>query len=282
MSNKFGGPWTIIKLELLHKYLEAYGKVFKNKPYYNLIYLDAFAGSGKCYTNIGVIDGSARIALNVERFNEYIFIEKDPKCVDSLKKLKNEYPNKKINVIQGDCNEEVISILQKYDWRKNRALAFLDPYHMQLSFSTLKTLASTGAFDVWYLFPLSAVTRCLKREGNIPPSVEKKLEFVFGDSQWKQELYYPDPQISFFDEDENIKRKAQDRICCYFKQKMLDIFPSVLCPACLKNRKNSPLFLLYFAVSNKNKEAQKVANKIASHLISKEQTYVCNQPWSVL
>lgn len=45
MPNEFGGQWTAIKLNVLQQYLNAYLKVMKNQPF-NLVYIDAFAGSG--------------------------------------------------------------------------------------------------------------------------------------------------------------------------------------------------------------------------------------------
>ncbi len=275
MSNKFGGIWTVIKLNVLSDYLNAYVKVFKNKDYFHLIYLDAFAGTGECDTRIGLIDGSAKRALQVPRFNEYIFIELDPKKVPYLNKLKNEYPDKNIKIINGDCNNEIKNIIRKYNWNKTRALAFLDPYAMELSFDTLKSIASTKAFDIWYLFPLGQATRSLRKDGLISKYNENKLNIVFGGNDWKKELYYENPQLSMFN-DETLIRKDQKDICCYFKNKMAKIFSSVSCPICLKNSTNAPLFLLYFAVSNKG--AAPIANRIANYIINKEQTFVCSNP----
>ena len=42
----FGGPWTEEKLAILKKYLDTYTTVLKNQPF-RLIYIDAFAGTGK-------------------------------------------------------------------------------------------------------------------------------------------------------------------------------------------------------------------------------------------
>jgi len=282
MGDEFGGLWTLIKLEVLKNYLEAYVKVFKNQDFYTLVYLDAFAGSGTCRTSIGEIDGSAKIALNMPRFDEYIFIEMDSNKVEELKELKKQFPDKKIRIIEGDCNNEITKLIKQYNWKTTRALAFLDPYSMELSFDTLKLLSSTRAFDIWYLFPLGAATRCLRKDGNIHPSTESKLNMLFGDNEWKNKLYYTDPQISFLDDENNLIRKDQKSICCYFRDKMANIFPSVLCPICLRISTNSPLFLLYFAVSSPNKNAQKIANRIASYIIGKRQTFVCNNPKVVI
>ena len=67
MANKFGGTWTMMKLSVLRKYLEAYANVFKYQDYFKLIYIDAFAGSGKCDTRLGILDGSTKIALDIEK-----------------------------------------------------------------------------------------------------------------------------------------------------------------------------------------------------------------------
>lgn len=282
MANIFGGNWTIIKLELLRKYLAAYANVFKNQSYYNLIYIDAFAGSGKCDTKVGRIDGSTKIALETQRFNEYLFIESDENNVINLEALKKCYPNKKINIKNRDCNKIMTEIVNNYNWKSNRALIFLDPYSMQLSFSTLKLISSTKAIDVWYLFPFNSVTRSLKNDGGISITTENKLNDIFGSNDWKKELYYQDPQLSLFDDENNILRKDQQDICCYFYKNLKSIFPSVLCPVCLKNKNNAPLFLLYFAVSNESKAAQRAANSIASYLINKEGTFVCKNPKKTL
>jgi three-Cys-motif partner protein len=94
----------------------------KNQPF-SREYIDAFAGTG--YREIGseetdegtlfpelaepevrrFLDGSARVALNVEPgFDRFTFIEKDPKKVRDLLKLKDEFPGKDIRVEQGDAN----------------------------------------------------------------------------------------------------------------------------------------------------------------------------------
>ena len=44
-SAKFGGPWTIEKLDILEKYLDAYTTALKAQPF-NLMYVDVFAGTG--------------------------------------------------------------------------------------------------------------------------------------------------------------------------------------------------------------------------------------------
>lgn len=46
MTQKFGGAWTLIKLKVLSKYLYFYTTALKNQ-FFNLCYIDAFAGCGE-------------------------------------------------------------------------------------------------------------------------------------------------------------------------------------------------------------------------------------------
>ena len=87
--HRFGGPWTVKKLEVLKAYLSAYAHVLKNQPF-NRIYIDAFAGTGDraatrqetaMLMEIPELDeitkGSARLALEIDPpFDRYIYIEK--------------------------------------------------------------------------------------------------------------------------------------------------------------------------------------------------------------
>ncbi len=73
-KQKFGGPWTVEKLNILSAYLDFYVTALKNQPF-KKIYIDAFAGTGKI--KIGneekyeIIDGSAKLALSAkEEFDE--------------------------------------------------------------------------------------------------------------------------------------------------------------------------------------------------------------------
>ncbi len=46
-QDAFGGPHTTEKLNNLEKYLKGYLNVFKNKPWAETVYFDAFAGTGE-------------------------------------------------------------------------------------------------------------------------------------------------------------------------------------------------------------------------------------------
>jgi len=44
-KNRFGGPWTLKKIEILKKYLNFYTTALRD--HFTLYYADAFAGTGR-------------------------------------------------------------------------------------------------------------------------------------------------------------------------------------------------------------------------------------------
>ena len=66
-TQKFGGDWTVEKLNILSDYLGFYLNALKNQPF-GKVYIDAFAGSGKIETRSGTehITGSIRLALQAK------------------------------------------------------------------------------------------------------------------------------------------------------------------------------------------------------------------------
>jgi three-Cys-motif partner protein len=87
----------------------------------------------------------------------------------------------------------------KRDWKKERAVVFLDPFGMQVKWDTVATLASTGPVDLWYLFPLGVgVSRLLKRDGNISEAWQKRLDLLCGTGDWRAEFYPVQTQANLF------------------------------------------------------------------------------------
>jgi len=279
-TQHFGGKWTVSKLDILSGYLNFYVTALKKQPFHK-IYIDAFAGTGSI--EIGnikeKIDGSAKLALDAdEKFDQYTFIEKNKKFADELKALtEKHYQNLayKIEIINNDCNAALKEITEKYDWTKNRAVLFLDPYSTELKWETLQFIAKTKSIDVWYLFPLSAAIRMMKNDGKIDESWKLKLNSIFGDNSWENEFYKTNPQQGLFedDEEEMIKDANIASIKKYVCNRLRTLFPAVSSnPRILYNSKNSPLFLFCFAVANDNPKAMGLALKVADYLLKRDIT----------
>lgn len=274
---KFGGNWTVEKLNILTDYLDAYLTALK-KQRFKKIYIDAFAGTGTITSRdeSQVFAGSAKRALQSrQEFDHYYFIEANKKKEQQLESMiATEFADlkSKTTVYNGDANTVLIQILRNIDWRYNRALLFLDPCATEVNWTTLQEIANTHSIDVWYLFPFSALNRMLRKDGNLDETWENCITRLLGDSGWKQEFYEEDPQITLFDEVTLFKDASPEHIQEYIVERLKTIFPRVANnPRVLANAKGSPLFLFCFAISNPSPAAQRVALNIAEHILGKRR-----------
>ncbi|MCL2807687.1 MAG: three-Cys-motif partner protein TcmP [Coriobacteriia bacterium] len=265
----FGDFWTEQKLDVVEKYLSAYTTALKNQSF-RLCYIDAFSGSGNVLLkNDRVIDGSALRALRYP-FDRYFFFEKNRSYhLALLERISADYPDKLKNITtkNGDCNE-LLDGIENAPWlsRQWRGVIFLDPCAMDLSWASLEKISKTQAFDVWYLFPLSAVTRNLPNDGKVPPAWEANLTRIFGTPDWKQRIYQQPSQMSLFDNDS--LEKIPDGLEAFIKSRLEQTFHTVAPnPLVLKNSTNSPMFLLCFAGSNPNEKARQLSPRIAGHIL---------------
>lgn len=273
MAHEFGGQWTLDKLEVIGKYLNAYSIVLKNRRV-RKIYIDAFAGTGtidvKLSGNKSTIDGSAKIALSsVEPFDEYIFAECDNKKVTELENICRQFPNRNSTIYTTDCNKLLQNYCHGPSIKYSRILLFLDPYSTEVKWETIEALAKTQVFDIWYLFPISTVARLLPKNGHIESWAETRLNNLYGENNWKIALYNKPRQISIFENVDDIERLCSSQaIIDYTYTRLSQVFPKVSeKPAILRNSVNCPMFALFFAMTNPNPSAQDVGFRIASGIL---------------
>lgn len=289
MAHEFGGTWTEQKLEVLRKYLSAYTQILKGRTF-RFAYIDAFAGTGertvrgpedthllKLRTEeerrelLEFQDGSARIALATEPpFQTLIFIERDSARAGELEVLAKQHPQRDIRILSDDANV-VLQELASKDWSGHRAVLFLDPYGMAVTWETLEAIARTKAMDVWYLFPLGiGVNRLLRRDGQIPPAWQHRLTETFGTSTWKEAFYAEDPHPTLFEDEPRIVKTADySGIEKFLLDRLETIFAGVSRkPLRLANSRGCPLYLLCFAVGNPH--AVKPALRIANDILVRE------------
>jgi three-Cys-motif partner protein len=221
----------------------------------------------------GLLDGSARLALKTQPpFDRYLFIDRSPDRCAALDGLKQEFPDvaDRVSVRQGDANDAIQDLCAK-DWRSRRAVLFLDPYGMQVEWSTIAAVAGTKAIDLWLLFPLGiGVNRLLTRSGEIPPSWRHRLNLLLGTEDWYDEFYKVETTApNLFGESETrVKKASIDTIGRYFNNRLGSVFADYAkSPRVLTNSANCPLYLLCFAVGNKN--GAPTALRIANHLLTK-------------
>ena len=287
---KFGDrSWTQDKLERVRKYLVAYSIIMRTRRF-SYAYIDGFAGTG--YHELGreeggslfeeadepeveaFLDGSARIALQVEpRFHKYIFIEKSRQKAAELEKLRKDFADRAADVIveTAEANAYLQKLCRTCSWKKHRAVLFIDPFGMQLSWETVAAVGNTKAIDTWILFPVSAVNRLLKKDGDIPAAWRRRLDTMFGETAWFDVFFPVDSSAKLFDVGEVVRRKdaTMEKIGEYFNKRLATVFAGVAPnPYTLRNTQGAPLFLLCFAAANPN--AVKPAIRIAQDILKRE------------
>jgi len=291
-KHRFGGSWTERKLAALREYLVQYQKIFTTNvraKELKTIYVDAFAGTGERSTDIQVEEpqlfgydeeirsyqeGSARRALSLQsKFHQYIFIEKKAKHANALRELVlREFADlvERCTIERTDANEWLQEWCKRQDWRKQRAVVFLDPYGMDVEWRTIEAIAKTRAIDLWLLFPLGIGPSRVMPNQQIPESKwADRLTKLFGTEEWKSRFYRQgEGELDLFGvkQDSTTKIAGVDEILAYFLERLKAIFERIVeRPLILKNSKQSPMYALCFAAGNE--KGAPIAVKIASHLV---------------
>jgi len=153
----------------------------------------------------------------------------------------------------------------------DRAVVFLDPYGMQVRWSTIEAIANTQKIDLWLLFPLGqAVMRLLTRHEPPPEAWQERLTAIFGTDTWLTEFYRTVSRPTLFGDEVAIERNAEypEVLKWFVQERLKPIFAEVLeSPFVLKNSRNTPLYALCFAATNR--KGAPVAVKIARDLSEK-------------
>lgn len=292
-EHRYGGRWTDEKLDVLGKYLTFFTTALRKQDF-QLLYIDGFAGSGNRLIERTIAaeaplfgiesqserihaPGSARIALETDPpFHRIVLIERHGKRFAELQKLCSRHPGIAVDLRQGDANEAIVDLCRSTPWRGPmapgrgvRAVLFLDPYGMNLTFSTLEAIAATKAIDVWYLFPLSGVYRQASRDGRKLTAYKRRsITRILGTDAWET-AFYPQPKSDdLFGDTIGAYRSADVKaIEAYVKARLEIVFPTVRGPRTLSLDNGAPLFSLFFAMSNPDPKASGLALKGANHIL---------------
>jgi three-Cys-motif partner protein len=285
-THRFGGPWTVEKLDALRAYLSAYAQALKNQPF-RRHYIDAFAGTGDravkrqeaaSLMDIPELDimakGSARVALEIDPpFDRYIFIEKRRRRSSALEHLKSEFPSRAIEILNEDANTAVQRICRDSDWRSNRAVLFLDPYGMQVSWETLVAVASTKAIDLWLLYPTGmGLNRLLTKDGDIPSEWQQALDRSLGCRDWREAFYRVEETSDLFGHASTdwVKDASTEKFETFLLDRLRTIFTAVAPESVpLRNSRGQVMYLLCFACGNPR--GAELAVRIARSVIRKRR-----------
>lgn len=287
-NQDWGGSWTVKKLDAFEKYVNAYLSIMEINSFWKTIYFDGFAGSGEVQkrNNKELIEqlcliedeqnvyrGAAERVVGLDKkFSFYYFIEKNDSAREKLKvKLIEKSPNLESCLVfkESDCNSqlnELASVLQKS--RKYASLIFLDPFGMQIDWSTIAKLEGTRS-DIWILIPTGViVNRLLDKKGEMKNI--NKLESFFGlpKEEILKEFYSVRNELTLFGDINETVTKVMDpinKISRLYAKNLASIWDFVTpSPLRLTNSNNVPIFHFIFASNNKNavKIAQQIIDKI--------------------
>lgn len=292
-ATQFGGSWTLKKLEILERYLDFYTTALKRTTF-KLVYIDAFAGSGK----IGLgptqadhprlnfedkefaefVHGSAELAIRISDrpFDRLVFVERDPERCRHLEELKSGNPSRTITIEQADANQYLREL--NFDRRTLRGVVFFDPFATQVEWKTIVKISKFRALDVWILFPVHALQRLLptcRNPDEISLKWSQRLDRVYGGNSWR-DLYrnrQEDGYLLFADVEEvsspEYRFPGVEGLTRIYKQNLKELFGERFLEKSrtLKNSNNSPLFEFIFCVGSDDNRAIKLAKKGANHIL---------------
>lgn len=113
-EQKFGGVWTIQKLNAVENYLKAYTTALKNKGF-KLIYIDAFAGSGTTKIEDSKIFDENQMSMKFEEIDSTK--AKDDKILEGSAIRALKYPFDKFKFFEVNkqyCNRLEAKIKENY------------------------------------------------------------------------------------------------------------------------------------------------------------------------
>jgi three-Cys-motif partner protein len=284
-SDDWGGPWTEKKLQAFSRYVSAYLTIMKKFPYWETIYFDGFAGSGtkekeaktELYQQLKITEaeertykGAAERVLTLKddlSFNYYYFIDKKEESLTKLKTKLKDIKGKKIEFRSGDANKWIKELAKALKTKEYTALVFLDPFGMQIDWSSIEELKGTRS-DIWILVPTGIiVNRLLDKAAEL--KYIDKLEAFFGlsEKEIKAIFYRQEVKNTLFGEEETISKisKPIEKIAKIYADRMKTIWKYVTEePLVLRNRNGVPIF--HFVFASNNVHAVKIAKQIIKNV----------------
>ncbi len=287
-------------MAVIRKYLSAYCTAL-SRTSFTRVYIDAFAGAGtrNVVTDRGGAESDGKLGLlgmdspadeGVEEvavrhgsplqalaitpgFHEFIFIERDRHSMDELKRQVTQSEllnNRPVEFHESDANVALLRVSQA-DWTRRRAVAFLDPFALQVKWETIAAIAATKAIDMWLLFPAMAVNRMLPRSGKVPQQWADRLDEAFGDQTWRAEFYEQTYAADLFGESLPTKTpRPFEQLSAFLTKRLSTVFAATHGkPLVLRTSSGSPLFLLCFGCGNE--KGGPIARRIAQYLIDGNQ-----------
>jgi three-Cys-motif partner protein len=196
-------PHTLAKHDLLRRYLGAWFPILTQQGYHGrVVFIDGFAGPGVYDTGE---PGSPIVALKtlVEHTAfkgmrgefVFLFIEKDPKRVASLKTeiaaywatIQGQPENVKVSVVEGEFEDVASSLLTDLESKGAKlapTVAFVDPFGFSgVSLDTICRLTAFPRCEVIFSFMYDSLNRWVTHPDD---NIRQLLHDLFGTDEYQQ------------------------------------------------------------------------------------------------
>lgn len=264
------GEWTRIKLDIIEQYAVPYAQIM-SKQMLKFYYIDAFSGAGiHIDRETGAdIDGSPlRILRGNIPFDKYYFIDLDSKKADFLGNYcEKNFPDRKIEVRQGDCNEIIEDIVSGMEYKNyERVFCLLDPYGLHLNWEIIEMMGKKNIVDLILNFPIMDMNRnaIWHDYKKVPEQDRNRMTQFWGDESWFDTAYSPSLQSDIFNSNP-VYKQSNEVITNAFQKRLKNVagFKHVPKPIPLKISNGSTIYYLFFASQNAT------ANRIAKSIFTK-------------
>lgn len=283
------GEWSERKIEIVRAYAKPFSEII-NKWDLTAIYVDGLAGGGEArrkqpkhepgittlpLTRDGsplsseaekILTTAARIVSEVKpRFAKYIFIDANEQKTAAMRHRCSKIPDINVEIIHADASRTILDrvIPEIRASRKNRALCFLDPYGMHISWSVFQALGATGRAEAFINFPTMDIVRNILRDNPaaIEPQHAERMNSLWGDESWRDVAFKKQPGLF----DAVFEKQSGEHVAKAFRQRLIESgqFKYVSNPLPFRNTRNGLLYHLLFVTQ------VPVALKIANEVMKK-------------
>jgi three-Cys-motif partner protein len=236
-------------------------------------YIDAFAGPGiAVYRNdpeiVTYLEGSPLRILAIQpEFDHVWLIDRNTARLARLRANITErgIPNNRFSMARGDANSQIRTIIAGLA-SNERALVFLDPYGLQVEWSTVESLAASNKVDILINYSLMGITRNLRRIGGPTQEFRRLLSRVMKRVSWIDQIYTE--QGTLLGDPVLVRGTLEAAVVAqHYQEDLKEIFATVSAPAIMTNSRGSPIYALVFASQNKTAASRIMNSVVAKRLL---------------
>ena len=217
------------------------------------------------------LNGSALVALDTDHaFSGYLFCEPNEERANQLKEAIAEHPRYNLVRIREETAEKALHSRvvnnPSINWKKSKAVCFLDPFALQVRWETLEMLASTRSIEVILNFPLGmALQRLLPQNAAKVEMHRDRLNEYFGSTDWYDQVY--ETNLDMLGETTRKRANAGEALLAWYCTRLKAIFGYVSRPRLVTNTNGTHLYYLIWA--GPHPKGRDIANHILGmgHLV---------------